>query len=231
MRLLTAIMALVCAVSIEGGCARGIPAEFVKTGGSYDFEYVVGPGDSLAIFVWGAPDLSVEGVVVRPDGKISVPLVEDLVASGRTASELARDIESVMSTYVRNPLVTVLVGDFQGVYDTQIRVIGEIGGGGDAGFAAVGGGGAGAIAGGARRGGRAATAVPYTANMTVLDVVVAIGGISEFAAGNRTKLIRTVDGEQHQFRIRLGDLVERGDMTANVRMAPGDVLFVPEAWF
>lgn len=230
MRLLTAMIAVGSAICLHFGCARGIPAELLRTRASYDHEYVVGPGDSLNIFVWGVPELSAESVIVRPDGKISVPLVEDLLARGKTASELARDIERALSTYVREPLVTVLVGDFRGVYETQIRVIGEIGGGdiGDIGGGGVGGG---AIAAGGGRGRGTATAIPYTADMTVLDVVVAVGGLSEFAAGNRTKLIRTVDGKQHQYRVRLADLIERADMSANVKMAPGDILFVPEAWF
>lgn len=238
-------VAFACAVA---GCARGIPAERLTSAEAYDFDYVVGPGDTLNVFVWGVPELSQEAATVRPDGRVSLPLVEDLTASGKTPTQLAREIEQALAQYVREPLVTVLVGGagggFQGVFDTQIRVIGEIGG--TEGTEGIGGGGiaggiGGGIGGGAVAGGGGGTtgglvtpqpkAIPYIRNMTLIDVMVQVGGLTAFAAGNRAKLVRTVDGKQHSYRVRLADLVEDGDMTANVKMAPGDILIVPTAWF
>ena len=168
-----------------------------------DYDYVIGPGDQLEIFVWRNPELT-QSVPVRPDGKISVPLVEDLPAADKTATELAREIERALSKFVRDPLVTVIVSDFQGVYQTQVRVVGQ---------AAV------------------PQALPYRDNMTLLDVMIAVGGLTEFAAGNRSKLVRTVDGETVQATVRLEDLIRDGDISANVPVAPGDVIIIPEAWF
>jgi len=169
----------------------------------YDYEYIVGPGDSLNIFVWRNPELS-QSATVRPDGKITVPLVEDLSVTGKTTTELAREIEDVLSTYVRDPLVTVMVGGFQSTFDQQIRVLGE----------AVN-----------------PQALPYRENMTALDLMIAVGGLTPFAAGNRAKLIRTVEGQQMETVVRLEDLIEDGDISANVKLAPGDVIIIPEAWF
>jgi polysaccharide biosynthesis/export protein len=168
-----------------------------------DYLYLIGPGDSLNIFVWRNPELS-QTVPVRPDGKISVPLVEDLHASGKTSTQLAREIEGVLSTYVKDPLVTVIVGGFQGVFSDQIRVVGEA---------------------------AQPQALAYRANMTVLDVMIAVGGLTQFAAGNKARLIRRVDGEQQVGALRLEDLLRDGDITANVPVVPGDILIIPEAWF
>jgi polysaccharide export outer membrane protein len=168
-----------------------------------DYEYVIGPGDGLSIFVWRNPELS-RGVTVRPDGKLSVPLVEDLVAAGKTSTQLAREIEEVLGTYIKEPLVTVIVGGFSGVYDTQVRVLGEA---------------------------TSPTALPYRDQMTMLDVMIAVGGLTEFADGNKAQLVRVIDGEQHQARVRLEDLIKDGDISANVPVAPGDVIIIPEAWF
>ena len=168
-----------------------------------DYDYVIGPGDQLEIFVWRNPELT-QSVPVRPDGKISVPLVEDLQAADKTATELAREIERALSKFVRDPLVTVIVSGFQGVYQTQVRVVGQA---------------------------TAPQALPYRDNMTLLDVMIAVGGLTEFAAGNRSKLVRTVDGETVQATVRLEDLIRDGDISANVPVAPGDVIIIPEAWF
>ena len=168
-----------------------------------DYDYVIGPGDQLDIFVWRNPELT-QSVPVRPDGKISVPLVEDLQAADKTATELAREIERALSKFVRDPLVTVIVSGFQGVYQTQVRVVGQ---------AAV------------------PQALPYRDNMTLLDVMIAVGGLTEFAAGNRSKLVRTLDGQTVQATVRLEDLIRDGDISANVPVAPGDVIIIPEAWF
>ena len=168
-----------------------------------DYDYVIGPGDQLDIFVWRNPELT-QSVPVRPDGKISVPLVEDLQAADKTATELAREIERALSKFVRDPLVTVIVSDFQGVYQTQVRVVGQA---------------------------TDPQALPYRDNMTLLDVMIAVGGLTEFAAGNRSKLVRTVDGQTVQATVRLEDLIRDGDISANVPVAPGDVIIIPEAWF
>lgn len=207
------------------GCARGLPAERLTTAEAYDYDYVVGPGDTLRVFVWGVPDLSQEPATVRPDGKLSLPLVEDLAASGKTPIQLAREIEQALAPYVREPIVTVLLGGpegaFHGVYDTQVRVMGEIASTkdgattGEAGDLTV----------------PQPQAIPYTRNMTLVDVMVEVGGLTRFAAGNRAKLVRTVDGRQQEYRLRLQDLVEDGDLSANVEMAPGDIIIVPTAWF
>ena len=170
-----------------------------------DYNYIIGPGDSLNIFVWRNPELSTT-VPVRPDGKFSTNLVEDLEAAGKTPTELSREIEQALGEFIRDPYVTVTVGGFVGEYYEQIRVLGEA---------------------------AAPQSIPYRKNMTVLDVMIAVGGLTEFAAGNRASLVRGAGiGEQQQeFRVRLEDLVKDGDITANVAMQPGDVLIIPEAWF
>jgi len=166
-------------------------------------EYSIGPGDSLQIFVWDHKDLST-GVQVRPDGKISTPLVEDLQAAGRTPTQLARDIETVLEEYVRTPVVTVIMQGFVGEGAQQIRVVGQ----------AV-----------------APSALQYKQSMTVLDVMIAVGGLSEFAAGNKAKVVRkTADGEV-EIRVRLNDLLNDGDTSQNIKMMPGDVLIIPQSFF
>lgn len=168
-----------------------------------DYDYLIGPGDTLQIFVWRNPEVSVEDLVVRPDGKITAPLVEDLVASGKTPAELARAIEKRLELYIRKPIVTVIVGGFSGSYAQQVRVIGEA---------------------------AEPRAIPYRSGMSLLDVMITVGGLTEFAAGNRAAIIRTVDGQQRRVPVRVEDLLEGGDITANVSMLPGDVLIVPESW-
>ncbi len=197
----------VCAVvvlgALLGGCnlfqrhAEAPPTAAVAD----DYEYLIGPGDSLSIFVWRNPELSTGGPV-RPDGKISVPLVEDLQASGRTPTQLARDIENILGEYIRDPLVTVMVNGFSGEYYEQVRVVGEA---------------------------AQPMAIPYNRNMTVLDVMVAVGGLTEFAAGNKASIVRGSANEQ--FRVRLDDLIRDGDISANVPVQPGDIIIIPEAWF
>lgn len=165
--------------------------------------YEIGPGDNLQIFVWENPELSIN-VPVRPDGHINTPLVEDLRAAGHTPTELAREMEEELSRYVRDPVVTVIVSGFVGQPDAQIRVVGE----------AV-----------------EPQALLYRNRMTLLDVMIAVGGLTEFAAGNRAKLIRTVDGERRSRTVRLDDLVREGDISADVAVRPGDILIIPESWF
>lgn len=198
-----ASLAGVSFVALVGCAAPGPGPETLSVPETAAYDYVIGPGDNLNIFVWRNPDLS-QSVPVRPDGKISVPLVEDLVASGKTATELAREIEQVLGTYIKEPLVTVIVDNFQGVPQTKVRVVGEA---------------------------TQPTALPYQAHMTLLDVMIAVGGLTEFADGNRTRIIRTLGGQQQEAVLRIEDLLEDGDITANIPMAPGDVLIIPEAWF
>ena len=166
-------------------------------------DYVIGPGDQVNVFVWQQPDLSVT-VPVRPDGRINTPLAEDVVAAGRTPTQLARDMEQVLSAYVRDPVVTVIVSNVVGPYSQQVRVIGQAAN---------------------------PQAIPFRENMTALDVMIAVGGLTDFAAGNRASIVREVDGETRQFGVRLNDLIKRGDISANVHMLPGDILVIPETWF
>lgn len=166
-------------------------------------DYLIGPGDTLNVFVWRNPEISVT-VPVRPDGFISTPLVEDMKAVDKTPSALARDIETRLEKYIRKPVVTVLVTQFVGTYGNQIRVIGEA---------------------------AKPQALPYRENMTVLDVMIAAGGLTDFAAGNRAKIIRRSGGKSTQFTVRLEDLIKDGDITANVKVVPGDIILIPESLF
>jgi polysaccharide biosynthesis/export protein len=167
-----------------------------------DYSYVIGAGDNLSIIVWRNPELS--GVYpVRPDGKMSAPLVDELVALGKTPVELARDIEKKLATYVRDPIVTVIVVGFVGPFSEQIRVVGEA----------------------ARP-----QALAFRQKMSVLDVMIAVGGLTDFADGNRAIIQRTSDGNK-QYSVRLKDLIRRGDTSANVEMRPGDILIIPQSFF
>lgn len=196
-------IALIAAILL-GGCAGGPtqppPPEVAADA---DIDYRIAPGDNVNIFVWRQPELSTN-VPVRPDGRISTPLVEDVVASGKTTTELARDMEEVLAEYIRDPVVTVTVTQFAGAFSQQVRVVGQ----------AVN-----------------PEAVPYREGMTALDVLIAVGGLTDFAAGNRSTIVREVDGERQSFGVRLNDLVRRGDIEANVRMLPGDILIIPETRF
>lgn len=165
--------------------------------------YRIGPGDTLRVFVWGNPGLSDE-VPVRPDGRISIPLLEDVEAADKTPTELGREIEQQLSAFVADPLVTVIVTDFVGPFTQQVRVVGEA---------------------------TEPQAIPYRDDMTLLDVMIAVGGLTEFAAGNRSTLVRTVGGEEQEYRVRLDDLLRDGDISANVAMRPGDVVIIPETFF
>lgn len=169
---------------------------------SPDYNYVIGPLDTLNIIVWRNQDLSLT-VPVRPDGKVSVPLVEDLPALGKNPTQLARDIEKAMGKFIREPVVTVLVTQFNGPYSEQIRVVGEA----------------------ARP-----QALPYRQRMTLLDVMIAVGGLTDFADGNNASVLRTADGGR-QYGVRLKDLIRRGDVSANIEMKPGDVVIIPQSWF
>jgi polysaccharide export outer membrane protein len=165
-------------------------------------EYRIGPGDQLEIFVFNQPELSVK-VPVRPDGLISSPLVENIQAAGRTPSELAREIEKTLSQYVRTPTVNVIVTNFVGTYEAQIRVVGQAGN---------------------------PQSLSYRAGMTLLDVMIAVGGLGKFAAGNRAKIVRNIDGKVSEIKVRLNKLLD-GDVKSNVEMRPGDVLIIPQSRF
>jgi len=179
-----------------------------------NYTYVIGPGDGINITVWGHPDLSGAGTV-RPDGKITLPLVEDILASGKTSFELARLIEHVLDQFIRDPSVVVIVTGFQGIEQQQIRIIGQIGGsGGDSGSSRYSG-----------------MSLPYQRGMTLLDIIIRIGQIGEFADGNRASIIRRVNGQYQQLGVKIDDLIEDGNMDANVNMLPGDILVIPEAFF
>ena len=206
-----------------------------------DYTYIIGPGDTVEMFVWGNPEVS-RSVPVRPDGKISVPLVEEVEASGKTPYRLARDIEVELAKYVKNPLVTVIVSNFIGPYSEQVRVVGAFGGDAGTGFGTGGavfaggaggfGGGGGGFGGGGIGSIYNAVSFPYTEHMTLLDLAVAVGNLgSGYGAGNRATIVRVINGEQYQYRVRLEDLIQDGDISANVDMMPGDILFIPEAYF
>jgi len=190
-----------------------------------DYTYQVGPGDSVNIFVWGNPELSTSAVV-RPDGKITVPLVEELLANGKTPFELAREIEKVLATYVKSPQVVVMVSGFKGVNTQQIRVIGRIGGG-SSGGSGSGGGGGGTGGGIGRYQGKT---IPYERGMSLLDVVIQIG-LNQYADGNRSTVIRNFNGELKSYGVRIDDLIDDADLSANVLMMPGDILIIPDAYF
>lgn len=167
-----------------------------------DYNYIVGAGDALNIIVWRNPELSMV-VPVRPDGKVSMPLVDELVAQGKTPVELARDVEKVLSKLVRDPVVTIVVTGFVGPYSEQIRVVGEA---------------------------AKPQFLPYKQKMTVLDVMIAVGGLTDFADGNGASITRASEGDK-RYSVRLKDLIKRGDISANVEMRPGDILIIPQGWF
>jgi polysaccharide export outer membrane protein len=167
-----------------------------------DYKYVIGPGDIVNIVVWRNPELSMT-VPVRPDGRISTPLVEDIPALGKNPAELSRDLEKALGKYIRDPVVTVIVNTFVGPTSEQIRIVGEA---------------------------SKPQAVPYRQYMTLLDVMIVVGGLTDFADGNRAVLVRGSE-QGKQYHVRLGDLVRRGDISANVDMRPGDILIIPQSWF
>lgn len=185
-----------------GGCSFNRFPPAPQAASSPDYRYLIGPGDTLNIVVWRNPELSTT-VPVRPDGKIAAPLVEDLVAIGKDPTTLARDIEKALAKVIRDPVVTVVVTNFVGPYSEQIRVIGEA----------------------ARP-----QVLPYRQKMTLLDVMIAVGGVTEFADGNGASILRTVEGNK-QYSVRIKDLVKKGDVSANVEMRPGDVVIIPQSWF
>lgn len=166
-------------------------------------EYRIGPGDSLNIFVWRNPELTVT-VPVRPDGRISIPLVEDVVAIGKTPTALAREYEQRLAKYIKEPLVTVIVENFVGPIPDQVRIIGEA---------------------------AQPRSLPYRADMTVLDAMIAVGGLTRYAAGNDSVIVRTVNGQQNTYAVHLADLIRDGDISSNVALQPGDIVIIPQRLF
>jgi len=193
---------LLMAGLILGGCASGHYAPAPVSASSPDYTYHIGPGDTVNIVVWRNPELSMS-VPVRPDGKVTAPLIEDLPAIGKDATTLARDIEKALGKFIRDPVVTVIVTQFVGPYSEQIRVVGEA---------------------------AKPQVLPYKQKMTLLDVMIAVGGMTDFADGNGASILRAGDGNK-QYSVRIKDLVKRGDVSANVEMKPGDVLIIPRSWF
>jgi polysaccharide export outer membrane protein len=185
---------------VVGGCNSLPPAPV--TADTPDKIYKIGPSDSVNVVVWRNPDLSAQ-VAVRPDGRISLPLVEDVMAAGRNPADLAREVEKALSKFIRDPVVTVIVNNFQGVTSEQIRIVGE-----------------------ATR----PQIVPFRQNTTLLDVMIQVGGLTDFADGNGAVLVRGSESGK-QYSIRLKDLLKRGDIGANIDMKPGDVIIVPQSWF
>ena len=167
-----------------------------------NYSYVIGAGDTLNIIVARNPELSMS-VPVRPDGKISAPLVDEMLAQGKTSVQVARELETLLAKYVRDPVVTVVVTNIVGSYSEQVRVVGEA----------------------ARP-----QFLPYRQKMTLLDVMIAVGGLTDFAAGNKATIMRTTEGNK-QYSVRLKDLIKGGDISANVEMRPGDVLIIPQSLF
>jgi len=201
---LPALMLAGC-TSGSGGKAELPPASFVSTEEGPGDEYVIGPLDELTIFVWRNPELGAK-VQVRPDGRITTPLITDMPAVGKTPAMLAEDIKIQLSQYIEKPLVSVIVNNFSGTFSQQIRIVGAT---------------------------EKPASIPYRANMTLLDAMIAVGGLSEYAAGNRARLVRfdKNTGKQREFKVRINDLIKRGDTKANVLLSPGDVIIIPESMF
>lgn len=188
--------------ALLAGCASNNFPPAPPAAAMDDYSYIIGAGDSLSIQVWRNPELSMS-VPVRPDGKIAAPLVDEMVVQGKTSVQVARDVEKQLSKYVRDPVVTVIVTSFVGPYSEQIRVVGEA----------------------ARP-----QFLPYKQKMTLLDVMIAVGGLTDFASGNSATILRTAEGNK-QYAVRLKDLIKRGDVSANVEMRPGDILIIPQSLF
>ncbi len=197
-------MALVAVTLLVTGCAFNSPKypPAPAAAATPDYNYIVGAGDSLNIIVWRNPELSMT-VPVRPDGKVATPLVDEIVAQGKTAVQIARDVELALAKFVRDPIVTVIGTGFIGPYSEQIRVVGEA---------------------------SKPQFLAYKQKMTLLDVMIQVGGLTDFADGNSASILRVSEGDK-QYTVRIKDLIKRGDMSANVEMKPGDILIIPQGWF
>jgi polysaccharide export outer membrane protein len=190
---------------MSGGRSELPPAAFVASHEQPGEEYIIGPLDQLNIFVWRNPELSAK-VQVRPDGRITTPLISDMPAVGKTPAMLADDMKIALGEYIKDPIVSVIVENFSGTYSQQVRIVGAT---------------------------AKPASIPYRANMTLLDAMIAVGGLSEYAAGNRAKLVRydRNTGKQREYNIKLSSLLKNGDSSANVRLEPGDVIIIPESMF
>jgi polysaccharide export outer membrane protein len=209
-RILVPFLGIVLPLALTG-CGTGLfgshapPPVVEKSDVKTPDDYIIGSGDQLSIFVYRNPDLSEGGVAVRPDGRISTPLIEDIVAAGKTPTQLAREIEQRLAKYIQDANVTVIVRGFIGPSDRQVRVIGEA---------------------------ADPVAIPYRDHMTLLDVMIATKGLTKYAAGNRAVIVRLEpDGKRQTIKVRLGDLLKDGDINQNIEMSPGDTLIVPQSWF
>jgi polysaccharide export outer membrane protein len=191
--------AILSALLLAGSVAPAQAAQVITT----NTDYLIGPGDSIQIFVWHNADLSAT-VPVRPDGKVSIPLVEDIPCAGKTPTQLARDVEERLKKYVQDPTVTIIVSAFIGLPAQQIRIVGEA---------------------------TTPKAVHYRENMSILDAMIEVGGLNTFASGNQAKLVRTVNGQQVTTVVRLRSLLEDGDLSANVPLQPGDIIIIPQSFF
>ncbi|MEM1142046.1 MAG: XrtA/PEP-CTERM system exopolysaccharide export protein [Pseudomonadota bacterium] len=197
------LVALFATILIVGACGGNPPVPAGERFVAPDYSYVIGPGDTMEIFVWNNEELTTEAIV-RPDGKFTTRLVEDLRASGKTPTQLARDIEKAYAEYVRQPVVSVIVNGFVGVPEQQIRVVGEA---------------------------MEPSSVPYRQDMSLLDLMIEVGGMTEFAAGNKSVLVRRYGGEQRSYGLRLDDLLKDGDISADMALMPGDIVIISESWF
>lgn len=198
--------ALALSVPALVGCQRA-PAASVNRPAAVpvaSLPYMIGPGDQLSVFVYQSPQLSVPNLAVRPDGRVSLPLIPDIAAAGKTPTALAKDIEEKLKEYVKEPNVSVIVSGFVGPLDRQIRVIGEA---------------------------TEPLAIPYRDKMTVLDVMIQTKGLTRYAAGNSSVIVREVGGARQTVKVRLSDLLRDGDIDQNVAMLPGDTLIIPQSWF
>lgn len=202
-RFASCLAALLLATPLLSGCgSRQAPPPDSRR--VVSAPYVIGPGDQLSVFVYQSPQLSVPSLPVRPDGRISIPLVPEIMAAGKTPSQLGDELAGQLKKYVRDPIVTVMVQGFVGPLDQQVRVIGEA---------------------------TEPLAIPYRDGLTVLDVMIQTKGLTRYAAGNSAVIVRKTGTQQDQIRVRLSDLIKDGDIRQNVYMQPGDTLIIPQTWF
>ncbi len=198
------IVASVLALLGVSACGSRAPDQLAARAPSPSPSYLIGPGDVISIFVYQAPQLSVPSLPVRPDGRISMPLIPDIAAAGKTPTALAKDIEGKLKEYVKQPNVSVIVSGFVGPLDRQIRVIGEA---------------------------TEPLAIPYRDGITLLDVMIQTKGLTRYASGNSASIVRTAGGKRQTIKVRLSDLLRDGDIDQNVAMLPGDTLIIPQSWF
>ena len=203
--LLSVGVASALAACAGGGRTELPSAAFVASKEAPGDQYVIGPLDELNIFVWRNPELSAK-VHVRPDGRITTPLVNDMSAVGKTPAQLSDDMKAALGEYIKEPIVSVIVENFSGTYSQQVRIVGAT---------------------------AKPASVPFRANMTLLDAMIAVGGLNEYSSGNHARLVRYdhATGRQQEFNLRIGRLLKNGDASANVRLAPGDVIIIPESMF